>query len=105
MKILGLCLVLIFLSASFALPSASTIVHMNLNGTIHPITAEYVTKGIAHAGAAHASLVVLQLETPGGLGESMRTIISSILSSPVPVAVYIAPSGSRAASAGFYIIV
>src|SRR2546423_2599666 len=107
MKIKGLCIAIFFMATSLAYSSAAPplVVHLDLNGTIHPITAEYVKKGIDYAVAAHARLIVLQLQTPGGLGESMRTIISSILSSPVPVAVFVGPSGSRAASAGFYITI
>jgi membrane-bound serine protease (ClpP class) len=82
-----------------------TVVHLFLDGTIHPITAEYVTKAIDFAADHHAEAVVLQIQTPGGLSESMRTIISKMINSKIPVIVYVAPSGSRATSAGFYITI
>ncbi|HET6266777.1 MAG TPA: nodulation protein NfeD [Acidobacteriota bacterium] len=84
---------------------AGEIVRIDLNGVIQPVAAQYVSHGIDHAAERHASLVVVVLETPGGLSESMRTIITKILNSPVPVVVYVGPSGARAASAGFYITV
>src|ERR1041385_2509254 len=94
------CFLLLFLclsSNSFAGPQ---VVHIFLDGTIHPITAEYVTKGIDYATENHAAVVIFQIQTPGGLSESMRTIISKMINSSVPVIVYVAPSGSRATSAG-----
>src|SRR5262249_36391564 len=63
------------------------------------------TKAIDYAVENHAAVVVFQIQTPGGLSESMRTIISKMINSSVPVIVYVAPSGSRATSAGFYITI
>jgi len=73
------------------------------DGVINPVSAEYVADGIAAAQAEHHEAVVLQLDTPGGLDTSMRLIIKAINASTVPVIVYVAPSGSRAASAGTFI--
>lgn len=81
------------------------VVHFFLDGTIHAVTAEYVTKALDYAAEQKADVVVFQIQTPGGVMESMRTIISKMIASPVPVIVYVGPSGSRAASAGFYITV
>lgn len=75
-----------------------------LDGAIGPATAEYVHDASRQAVAAGASAIVLQLDTPGGLAESMRDIIADMLASPVPVLVYVAPGGARAASAGTYIL-
>jgi membrane-bound serine protease (ClpP class) len=77
---------------------------LTLDGAVSPASADYITRGIADAAAEGAALVVLRMDTPGGLDSSMRTIIREILASPVPVATYVAPSGARAASAGTYIL-
>ena len=80
------------------------VTEINIDGMIHPVSAEYVTAGIDQAVRTHASLVLIQLSTPGGLDTSMREIIGKIIASPIPVVVYVAPSGTRAASAGFFIL-
>lgn len=103
MKIKALLFVF-FIAAAFC-SAENKVIHLNLDGTVHPITAEYVTNAIDLAVQSHAQLVVLQIQTPGGLSESMRTIISKMINSPVPVVVYVAPGGSRATSAGFYIAI
>lgn len=102
MKIKALFLLFVFF-ASFAF-SESKVIEADINGTIHPITAEYFMRTIDFAVEQHAQLVIVKLETPGGLMESMRSIISKMINSPIPVAIYVAPGGSRAASAGFYIM-
>ena len=77
---------------------------LEIKGPIGPATSRYVERGIAAATANGSRLVILELDTPGGLDSSMRDIIRAILASPVPVASYVAPSGARAASAGTYIL-
>jgi membrane-bound serine protease (ClpP class) len=77
---------------------------LNIGGAIGPATAEYVHNGLSEAARRGARVVVLRLDTPGGLSSSMREIIHDILDSPVPVIAYVAPSGARAASAGTYIV-
>ncbi len=80
------------------------VTEIDIDGMIHPVSSEYVRAGIEQAIRQQASLILIQINTPGGLDTSMREIIEKIISSPVPVAVYVAPSGVRSASAGFYIL-
>jgi len=85
-----------------ALASAQ-IVEITVDAPIHPITAEYIVQTIARADFEHDSLVILTLNTPGGLDSSMREIIAKIVNAKTPVAAFVGPSGARAASAGFLI--
>lgn len=96
------CGLLAMLATSLA--SANSIVKIRVDDTIQPITAEYIDRAIEHARQTNADAVLIELSTPGGLLDSTRTIIQTILASPVPVIVYVTPSGARAASAGFFIL-
>ncbi|MGH9488217.1 MAG: NfeD family protein [Terriglobales bacterium] len=99
------CLALATNAAPAAAPvPGEPIVVIDLHDTVNTISAEYVVRGLHYAAQQHAAAVVLELSTPGGLGTAMRSIIQAILASPVPVIGYVAPSGSRSASAGFYIL-
>lgn len=99
-------LLLLVLSASTAQvrTAAAPVVVLSLEGAISPVLAEYVSHGIARAAREGAQLIVLTIDTPGGLDSSMRVIIKSILASRIPVASYVWPSGARAASAGTFIL-
>jgi membrane-bound serine protease (ClpP class) len=97
----ALALIVALLLAPFAF---ADVVRVDLDGAIHPITDEYVGRALDQAAATKADAVVLVLRTPGGLDTSMRGIIEKMIKSPVPVLVWVGPSGSRAASAGFFIL-
>ena len=84
--------------------SASQVVQLRIDGEIEPILAEYLLNGIQQANREHAALIVITIDTPGGLDTSMRQIVQGILQSSVPVVGYVSPTGARAASAGFFIL-
>lgn len=88
-----------------ALPAglSAAVMRATVAAPIHPVTAEYIGQVLARADAQSASLVLLVLDTPGGLDASMRDIIGRVLAARTPVAVYVAPAGARAASAGLFI--
>lgn len=75
-----------------------------IHDTIHPITTEFIGRAVDTAASQHDDALLIQLQTPGGLADATREIISKIVASPVPVIIYVAPSGARAASAGFFIL-
>jgi membrane-bound serine protease (ClpP class) len=85
-------------------PSAPLVLELKIDGEVEPILATYIDEGIRDAETRHASLILITMDTPGGLSDSMKDIIQHILSSPIPVAVYVSPTGSRGASAGFFIL-
>src|SRR6516162_9965301 len=85
-------------------PSQPLVLDLNLDGEVEPVLATYIDEGLAAAASRKATLVLVRMDTPGGLSDSMKDIIQHILASPVPVAVYVGPTGARGASAGFFIL-
>ncbi|MBB6142424.1 membrane-bound serine protease (ClpP class) [Silvibacterium bohemicum] len=100
--LLALALLILFTMAAQA--QTPKVVILKLDDTIQPISEEYLTRGLAQGEVTHASAVLIELNTPGGLLDTTRSMVAKILASPVPVIVYIAPSGSRAGSAGFFLL-
>jgi membrane-bound serine protease (ClpP class) len=98
-----LCLTLMLLVAATT-AAAAGIARIDLNGAIDPVTAEFVVQSIERAEREGAALVLIRLQTPGGFAGAMEDIITKMLNTSVPVAVYVAPSGAKAASAGFFLL-
>src|SRR5437867_8189483 len=100
-------IVLFLLFLLFALPlsaQAPTIVQIDLDDIVHPISAQYVREGLNHAKEVGARAVILRINTPGGLVDSMQKMVEAILTSPVPVITWVGPNGAHAASAGFFVL-
>ncbi len=87
-----------------SLACSAEVLKIVVNDTIQPITDEYISRAVDQAARNHDEALLIELNTPGGLLDSTRHIIEKILTSKVPVIIYVAPSGSRAASAGFFIL-
>jgi membrane-bound serine protease (ClpP class) len=94
----------LFYLVSVPLFASADVLKITIDDMIHPIAAEYISRAIDNAKTSNADALLIELRTPGGLEMSTRQIVESILKSPVPVIIYVSPSGSRAASAGFFIL-
>ena len=99
-RILLALITVIFLSSV----SSAEVLKVVVNDTIQPITEEYIARAIDEAQRRHAQAVLIEINTPGGLLESTRHIIEKVTTSEVPVIIYVSPSGSRAGSAGIFIL-
>ena len=95
--------ILLVVGLGRAMGDAVDVYILRVSDAISPGTAEFIHSSLKKAEKERAGCVIIELDTPGGLAESMRTIVQDILASPVPVVVYVAPSGARAASAGVMI--
>lgn len=104
--------ILLFVAAFLLLPPihvpgqtlSPLVVQLTLKDTVQPVSAQYLHRGLLAAASQHASLVIITLDTPGGLLTSTREMVADIEASPVPVAVFVAPTGARAGSAGFFLL-
>ncbi len=103
-SIISALALVVALGASAAAAAAPKAVVVDVDGMVHPVTAEIVASAIARARSEQAAVIVVRLNTPGGLMDAMRETIEEMLASPVPVVTYVAPSGGRSASAGFFIL-
>src|SRR5260370_19861902 len=83
---------------------APKVIAVPVDGVVHPITVEIINHAIEQAQAEHATLLLIRLNTPGGLLDATRQIIQQLSASPIPVVTYVTPSGARAASAGFFLL-
>src|SRR5215470_13485411 len=104
LKLRALLAISVLLLVGTSLSFARGVVKIRLDDTIQPVSDEYIGRAIEQARQTNADAVLIELRTPGGLVDSTRSIIQKMLASPVPVIVYVAPSGARAASAGFFIL-
>jgi membrane-bound serine protease (ClpP class) len=102
--VVAVLLLLVSVFVSNVRAQDNTVVVITIEGTVNPVLLDYVERGIEEAERAGAEALIIQIDTPGGLYDTTLEIIQSILSSRVPVVVYVAPAGARAASAGFYIL-
>jgi len=100
-----LCLALLGLEKTVGLGKESEVTIIELEGPINPGAAAFLTRGLEDAEKSGSELVIIRLDTPGGLVPSMRMMVKGIMNSPVPVVVYVAPKGAGAASAGVMITV
>ena len=99
-----LLLVLLLLPLARTATAESTVVAVSVNTVIHPITVEVLTHAIDQAKRQHADLLLIELNTPGGMLEATRHAIETIVACPIPVVTFVTPSGGRAASAGFFLL-
>ena len=99
-----IALVLALAGAGQESSGSPKVLSVSVDGVVHPITVEIVTHAIEQAQSEHAQLLLIKLDTPGGLLDATRQTIHQLLASPVPVVTYVTPSGSRAASAGFFLL-
>src|ERR1043166_9133824 len=99
-----LSILVLFAELVRASSAAPSILAVDLDGIVHPVTVEIISSAIDQAKQQNAALLLVRLNTPGGLMDAMRETIEKMIASPVPVVTYVTPSGGRAASAGFFLL-
>ncbi len=104
MKRIALLAAFILAISNVAAQADTNVVVLNIKGAIGVATADYVLSGIEHAETSNADLIIIEMDTPGGLMSPMRDIVQAILGSSIPVVTYVTPAGARADSAGTYIL-
>ncbi len=104
-KNIFLLTIILFFTPLLVLSSSADIIVINVEGVVNPVMSEFISRCIDDAVNEKADLLVIKLDTPGGLDTSMRAIVKKITASEVPIAVYVSPSGARAASAGVFITI
>ncbi len=102
--LIGLCCLAVLFLFRPAQASVPQVLVLHLDDTIQPVSKDYLARGIAEANRRHAEALLIEINTPGGLFKSTRSMVHDILSSGVPIIIYVTPSGSRAASAGFFLL-
>ncbi|MGA2592468.1 MAG: hypothetical protein ABSH32_21360 [Bryobacteraceae bacterium] len=94
---------MLLLMTAASLPAAAPrVLVVDVDGMVHPVTVEILSRAIQQAKQENAALVLVRLNTPGGLMDAMRESIEKIVGAPMPVVTFVTPSGARAASAGFF---
>src|SRR5229473_4402748 len=107
MQRLGFSFLFLLVAWPLLLPAAKDprpAILLDIDGAIGPATGDYIHRGLEKAKNKNAALIILRMDTPGGLDVAMRKMIQDIIASPVPVVTFVSPSGARAASAGTYIL-
>jgi len=93
-RVFAISALLIAMLVTSPVQAGGTALRLEIQGAIGPATSDYIVKGIEHAAISGATLVIIEMDTPGGLDSAMRDMIKAILNSPVPVATFVSPSGS-----------
>src|SRR5690242_18476369 len=97
----------VIIAVALLLPvaTAAEVFRVDIDSVVHPVTVEIISRAVDQAAQRHSDALLVRLNTPGGLMDASREVVEKLLASPVPVITYVEPSGARAASAGFFILI